>query len=315
MIRPLTYAGCLLLAIILNAGCSGKPSDKVAQKDPAKKYAEIPLRVEHLFPDSSVAFARVGHISILTRSQAYERLGQLANQYWEYGFIGLGTATYTSGDVRVSAEIAQFEDAVHAYGFYSLVRPEGIATLQLGSEGYQQGHSLYFTQQEYVVTLSSLNESTQALPVMDLLAKSVSERIGDSAAVPLMFTLFPREHRIPASGKFFPVKFLDIPGLHAVFSVDYVIDGDSLTLFIAPDSSGEQFMNLTDYASSIGQMKLHPHGLGLDDGYSLSFPHPTYGVILAGLKQHELIGVVGYNHQTYGALVRKWVDEIPVARF
>jgi hypothetical protein len=246
--------------------------------------------------------------TIIHRADVPRTFGDRAGRYLQYRFIALIGATYRIQDLDISIEIAQFADDTHAYGWYALDRPDGAEVVTLGAEGYVEGNSLYFTQNNIVVTLSSLDGMDRAGDAMRLLAVTVSSRIGPVHPLPAQFAFFPEANRISPSQKFIPRDFLNIPDLNDVFTVDYLIDADTLVLFLTEDSSGEKYIGTMQFATSIGGSMAPTIPMKFDSDYGLVLDHPPAGRVLVGLKNFRLIGASGYDPTRDGTFVKKWVD-------
>ena len=235
-------------------------------------------------------------------------MGETAETYLRYLFVGMAKRTYKTSNGKLFAEILQFADETHAYGYYALTRPSGQMVKRIGAESYQSGNSRYMTKSDCVVILSAENEGNEIL--LENLAITISEDIAGQKSIPPTFLLFPYKNKIVPSQQYFPYAFLEIPGMGDVYTSSYIFENDTVTLFFTMDSTGEKFAYLKQYAETTGKVTQPVKKFPYDGEKSLAFNHPAEGVIIGGLKLNKFVGIVGYRPESSDKLLFDWLRGI-----
>ncbi|KAA3632236.1 MAG: hypothetical protein DWP97_11380 [Calditrichaeota bacterium] len=246
---------------------------------------------------------------VLVRPAAFQsQMGETAETYLKYLFVGKAKRTYKTNNGKLFAEILQFADETHAYGFYALTRSPGQMVKRIGGESYQSGNSRYMTKSDCVVILSAENEGNEN--ILENLAITISEDIAGQKSIPATFLLFPYKNKIVPSQQYFPYAYLDIPGMRDVYTSSYIIEKDTVTLFFTMDSTGEKFAYLKQYAETTGKVTQPVKKFPYDGEKSLAFNHPGKGVIIGGLKLNKFVGIVGYAPESSDKLLFDWLRGI-----
>ncbi len=246
-------------------------------------------------------------VKIIMRADADSGLGERAQKYLEHNLVGMASADYEVNGVTASAEVAQFSSPEDAYGFYASLRPIGIGIGRLGTESFALGGVTYFTRGDLVVALSTDQEDSVQLAAQSFLGQEINSRISDPPMPPRFFVLFPFAGKINFSNQYCSRTFLGVTGVDAVYSTAYSTGGDTAVLFLTIDESGEKFLRLSEYAESIGDVSSAPTSFVFDSGYSVSFRHSGDGMIVAGLVQGKLVGIIGYDSTKNDRLASGWV--------
>ncbi len=304
----------IILVIIAAAGLVWFYGKKDAPTIDRKKILEerlaiIPFTAEMVLPDdSSIApdGSRI-NFSKLLRTNISDSTFTNAGQYLNALVIGLIRATYENNGKNVYVEIAQFASANDAYGFYSQNRPAGVPFDSIGTESYYWNDTLRFTKSNFVVTSASDADSNRYWSSM-VSARFIDQNITSMSMPPMFFKLFPYRGQIVPSQKYYSLNFLGVEGLDEVYTIDYAVDEDTLTLFLTTDTAGAKFVGLSDWGSDFGEVTKAPEQFEYPDLFSLTFEHPQYGQIVAGMANRKLAGVIGYNRATGLELGSKWIQ-------
>lgn len=302
---------CLMCLCLISLSCGKKEKEVVPPtQDAAKAVTELPFYADTLLPGSIETYdiELVDSINTILSDDADSSLGQKARRYLSYNFVGLATARYEVRGVPVSVQIAQFASLEDAYGFYASLRPDGIGRGGLGTESFSLDATTHFTKGEFVVTLSVGEEDDTLFVAQSLLGQEISSRISGAATAPQFFMLFPFADKIAFSNKYYSRDFLDVGGLDKVYTTSYLTGGDTAVLFLIMDESGMKFLKLQEYAESTGKVSPASTTFAFDDGYSVSFKHPTQGMIVAGLVRSKLVGIIGYDPDKNDRLATTWVQ-------
>ena len=138
--------------------------------------------------------------------------------------------------------------------------------------------------------------------------KAPAPELTREQAFPGIHESFPDSARVDSVGRWVMRDFLGVDGLNDVYTMDYIIDGDSLTLFAAEDEGGVNLVRLMRAAGQTEAGVAELAGFGYDENYGVSFAHDSAGQVLAGLKSGWLLGAVGYNERRHRDFVRGWVE-------
>jgi len=299
----------LILLCGLIISCSKKKPDAVSRQQAIEEIiSKINFDAEQLLPasDSETKLTSTNTTVVLKRNEITDSTLSDSKKYMNSLVVGLVRSfqKYETNDVII--EIAQFVSPNDAYGCYSQNRPPGAAFDTLGTESYFGGNTLSFTKSNYVV-----NVTVQAQEIKYAAAKSIAKlieaRISQRSALPLFFRLFPYRDQLVPSQRYYSLDYLGVSLLDEVYTLDYVIDNDTMTLFMTTDTSGKKFLMLSDWGKENGELKPAPKEFDFPDAHSLSFVHAEHGQIVAGLVSRKLVGIVNYNRGSGIELGTKWV--------
>jgi hypothetical protein len=299
------------LTIMAGAMCLGFVCFSCSKKQETETaVAERPFYATDLLPGDTgtLEIKHLSPVKIIIRADADSILGPQAKQYLSFNLVGMATTEYEVGGEMVSAEVAQFASPEDAYGFYANLRPVGAGDGKLGTESFTLGTIRYFTRGEFVVTLSIDQEDSAHLAACYLLGQEINSRIPAPSSPPQFFVLFPFADKIAFSSKYYSRAFQDVAGFDRVYTTDYFAGGDTAVLFLTIDEGGEKFLKLREYAESIGEVSSVPIHFVFDNRYSILFKHPSEGIIIAGLVQGKLVGIIGYDSTKNDRLTSTWVQ-------
>lgn len=270
--------------------------------------ADWPFNADELLPVTfdTANIKRVDSVRVVRVNGMNDYLGKWSDDYISYNCAGVAATKYDVDGVPVYVEIAQCAESQDAYGLYASRRPVGVPITPPGTESFTVGTTRYFTHSEYVVTLSTEKESDST--AVNTLAQSIDNGIELRPGMPTFFILFPYRYRVAASAHYYAYNFLDIPNFNQVFTIDYLTHGDTATLFLAPDESGEQYLSLRAYVKNSGGSSEVPSTILFEGGHGVSFEHPNGKRIIAGLARGKVVGIVGSKGLPEETLLSKWVE-------
>jgi hypothetical protein len=97
------------------------------------------------------------------------------------------------------------------------------------------------------------------------------------------------------TAKIYAESFLGQRFLADVHTQDYLLDGDSLTLFLTEDRPGDKYLQWSQAAGENRRAVEIEEGLPYDEGRLFCFVDDYHGQIIAGLKSGLLLGIVNYD--------------------
>lgn len=280
-----TIAVIIILLLLFVTGCGGEKKEVAA------------VDSEKLLPPSFSEFdlERVSDTRIFDNKGLWEYINGGAEIYLIYNFIDVSTADYKKDDVEIVVDMYRFKTSKDAYGLYTVFRPPDAEIIRLGVQGFMAPASLHFVKGEYFVQLTGDPE----IPGGDLaiinLAEEISKNITGTTEKPAIYSDFPQENIVPLSDKYITEAFIGQKFLTEVFTQDYLIDKDSVTLFLTGDKMGSKYLAWSDFAEKVGQKIAAPDNLPYDEGYAFIIDDSYYGQMLVGLKGGRLAGIIGYN--------------------
>jgi len=302
------------ISLLLLMSCSDDSSKKETAKQTEpnmQTLADMEYHAESLLPPSIETYDinRLEESLTIKAVDSKTQLGGSAGHYLDYNFIGMSTAKYNVKGIPISVEVAEFATPDDAYGHYSILRPNGASLIRMGTESYSIGASRYINQGPYVITLSSEDTTNNAASAVSLLSHEIVNRIEDKPLLPNWYLLFPYKDKIPASNRYYAYNYLDIPDFNKVYTTDFIANKDTVTIFLTHDPAGEQFIKFMDHANTVTKMDV-PELLDYDKGYSVSFLHPEYGVVIGGIAREKVVGILNYNPEKNYSILKTWIEDL-----
>lgn len=224
--------------------------------------------------------------------------------------IGIVRTKYEAGSKPVAVEMAQFASSNDAYGFFSQVRPNGVTPVEgMVAESYFKDDTLRFTKADYVVTVSSKADTNRTETILNI-GKKIDSSLAIKTRPPQFFLLFPYKGQVVGSYKYYSINLMGIDGLDNVYTVDYQVDKDLMTLFLTMDTSGSKLIMLNDWGEKHATINSVPTEFDFLGSNVKSFTHPEQGQIVAGMVSNKLAGVIGYKRDSGVQLVPRWMQGI-----
>jgi hypothetical protein len=186
-----------------------------------------------------------------------------------------------------------------------MLRPDGVETQPVGTEGFSSGGTLDFVEGQYLVRFISLAGVASAGESM-LAAELMEERLPGVSAKPQAFSHLPQQGRLPATEKIYAGSFLGQQSLTDVYCCDYQYGGDTLTLFLTEDSSGRK---LSLWRQDAEVSTSPPEGFGFVAGQAIALEDNYHGRIVAGHASGKLVGAAGFDSRSL-KFVADWIESL-----
>lgn len=299
-----------VVSALIFSSC-GKDTAKDRQRQLEERLAKIHFKSDSLMaysvpienPGGSLSYHR------LSRNQITDSTLNNASDYLNSLVIGIVRTSFQYNDKDVSVEIAQFATSNDAYGYYSQRRPNGIALDSMGAESFLQNDTLFFTNADYVVSVTTTADTNRIVTIREV-GKLIDSKFTTLSRPPQFFILFPYKNQIVPSQRFYSRNFLNIEGLDSVYTIDYTVDEDTLTLLLSMDTTGTKLVKLAEWGEEFGQVNSVPKEIEYPGGFAESFTHPELGQFVVGMVNNKLAGVIGYKRPTGIQLVPRWIQGI-----
>ncbi len=293
-----TLLAATALTLWLSCGGKDEPQPQVV---PLAQYLPESL--------TTIGLQRQGEILLFNRETLWEHIDGGAELCLMYDFRDLANVTYKGADVEMMVNLYRFSDSLMAYGYYSLLRPADATILNLGAEGFMVQGVINVVKGEFFLHLVGFDQSAQTEIALANLAEDITGRLPGSTRTPEPFRHFPESAAIRSTNVFHAALFLGQKFLDNFYSQDYLLGMDTVTLFLAHDSTGGTYLTWLEYADKIKESKELPGDLPFDLGYGFIVRDSYYGDIVAGLKSGKLVGMVGYS-DSHKDFLLEWLKSL-----
>ncbi len=272
----------MTLAILI-AGCGGD-SEPGAQE---AVYSYFPKEFE------GQDIIRTSDIDIYIGDSLYEYINGGAELYHAYDFIRVLTASYQMGEEEVIYDIYEFQDPEKSYGLYTMLRPDYIETLDLGVQGFSAGSAVDFVKGQYLVRLTGFTYTDEFAKKLVSFAHAIDGIVEGITDRPQKFNLFLEESKLQAGDKIIAESYLGHDFLTHIYSQDYQLDDDTVTLFLSQDPNQAKMAGFksVEVSEEVGETDVPD--LGTEDIF-ISYDS-FHGHILAVADHGILKGMTGYE--------------------
>jgi len=232
----------LLFIISIAAGIihaqesSGYP-DKIASTEKEDIPLDIQNRLKMLLYGIEETGARPNGKGVFYGRNLWEYIDGAAESFHAYHFTALIHRDYIIQEAEVTVDIYDMNDSLLAFGMYASERSPEYHFLDIGAEGYGDELGLNFFQDRYYVKLTAFSESGSTLPLLEKIARKISENIGTGKSLPNLFSRFPDTNRIARSEQYILRAPLGYSFLSPVFSVQYQKGEETSMLLVADTKS------------------------------------------------------------------------------
>lgn len=251
--------------------------------------------------------SRTSDIRVYVGDSLWEYINGGAELYHSYNFAEVATADYSYGGAELLLDIYLFDSDDNAFGLYSQLRPEVAGAVPLGAAGFSSQTNIVFLKGPYVVMVTGFAISPQTAAGISAAGAVLNRVVPGRVDLPDMFDRLPSQNAVPYSEKMFAESFLGESALTNVYTRDYNLGGETVTLFLTADY-GDKFNAWKE--RQFGRLITVDLGLPPDNAdRTVASDHDYYGQIVAMGKSGYLAGAVGYT-DTHRDLVSGWLQSI-----
>jgi hypothetical protein len=289
----------MLITALLISGCGGE-----SESTGGSVSADfLPDKIE------ATGFERSSEVETYVGESLFEYINGGAEVYHQYGFVDVVTAYYTQDQTEIVVDVYRFEDSDNAYGLFSSLRPLDPTVVDYGIEGFTSGTTVDFVKGSYLVRLVGYDDSPETSAALLSMAREFDDLVPGKTTPPKMFALFPADGRMESTLKIQAESFLGQKALTDVYTIDCSADGESVTLFLTNDATGEKYAQWSERAAKHKATAVTLQSFPYDDGKVFMAEDAYYGQIIAGIKGEKLCGMVGYDESRQGLLV-SWLNSM-----
>jgi len=236
----LRTSGLLLLAaLIVTTGClmSSPPPEPAQPGIAGWTHPFLP-------PDRAVdKWDQCEKLAVYNADNLYRYLGRNATLYKEYGFEELTQTQYRvgiEGTERLTVELHRMTDNVAAFGIYSVEHDRKAEVVELGARACATDLSVDLVKGLYFVRLKLDKTVPESRDSLVRFAAYVAQRLPGDDALPVLFSAFPVENRVPNSEQYLAPKSNEPAYLHAGYRVLYDIHGKQCSMFLSDLQTPDQ---------------------------------------------------------------------------
>jgi len=293
----------LCCAVIISCGDETKDEGKQTAEDQAT-VSYLPERID------GTSIERTSEPQLFVGESLYEYINGGAEQYHEYGFVEVATAYYKNGESEVIADVYRFDSSEHAYGLYSVLRPDNARLIPLGIEGYVTRSSLECVKGAYMVRLTGYDESKETAEMLSFLGDALEAALPDKTGKPAMFDLFPVDNRAPTSDKIIATGFMSAEFLKDVYTQSYSLDGDTVRLFLAADMENVLFSQWIDALGMNDPRSSQLIERLADSVAAFRLKSQHHGKAIVASKGNWIAGAINYD-ETHRDFLITWIESLP----
>jgi len=259
--------------------------------------------VLELLPDPAPFEAEIIEVSeVYTAENLYEYINGAAEAFIAYDFEQLAHQVYMVGGTEVTVDIYDMGTLENAFGIYSRERRRGNDFLSIGTEGYQAGDILNFTQDCYYVKLAAFAESGDASSLLLSFSESISGQLPPSSGLPETFSLLPTAGLVPHSQIYIKQSPLGHNFLSPGYMADYRLGNGDITVLLSPSAAANEVSSklkrLREHLAKGGEI-LPQEEWGKEAFLARS---KYQGNVLATGKEHFAVILVGVGETYEGFL-------------
>ncbi|MGC2449671.1 MAG: DUF6599 family protein [Candidatus Sulfotelmatobacter sp.] len=165
-------------------------SSDISQKQ-IQTFLSVPLPGK-LTPEEAATYYKADSL--------YQYIDGGADVYLLYDFRVLLHQELKSASSEVTADVYDMGKREDAFGIYAAERSPKYKFVSIGIEGYRSKGILNFVQDHYYLKLQA--DGAKADPLLDPLARALSQRIGGVRTAPALLLKLPRENKIERSEQY-----------------------------------------------------------------------------------------------------------------
>jgi hypothetical protein len=295
-VKTIVRIGFLSVVLLASVLSCGGPHDGSQAQGPARF---LPRSI------AQTGWSRPPELSKFSGDSLFQYIDGAAEMYHKYDFVDVNVAEYSRYDDEITVDLYRFGSPDMAFGMYTTLRPDESETIDLGVTGFCFGPSLVFVRGRYMVGLTGYDESGVVISGLRTIAAAVDSLLPGKTELPRMFALLPRPGYLPHTEKVLAESFLGRGFLTDVYTADYGLAGDTVTLFVTDDESGQKLLRWSEITPSperFTDLPFDSDGLAVSDAW--------HGLVVAGPRAGKLAGIVGYS-VSHRDFLTAWLDSFP----
>jgi hypothetical protein len=222
----------ILLALSLSLASPAQEAGSGKAAGAARVPDAVRARLIQILPNPLPDHAAAqGPTAFYTAANLYEYMDGAADVFLLYDLQALMHQEIKAGEVDLTVDVFDVGTPQDAFGIYAAERSPNYDFVALGAEGYRNEGIVNFLQDRYYVKLAAFGSGADA--VLDLFAKSLSERIGGSRTLPALIAQLPASHRKPHTEQYMRKDPLGHAFLSPAYQADYAWEKGESKLMVS----------------------------------------------------------------------------------
>ncbi len=195
--------------------------------------------VEISFPGSIKGLKR-GEVLSYSGDKLYLLIDGEAETFERYGYLNMQVVPYEGKDGVIQVQVSDMGNNLMAFGIFSFYTNKHGKFVEIGSNGFQEEHSLYFYKGRFFVQVQHL-KGKNAGELLENVSREINEILPDKPVKPVEIGYFPAENLIKYSVRYIPKYFMGYGFLPPAFEAYYQDEkGGRFRVFILMAESGEK---------------------------------------------------------------------------
>jgi hypothetical protein len=262
-----------------------------------------------------------GEVRRFNTDTLYEKINGKAQLYQSYNFAELLFTTYTAGEASLDVYVYDMGQADNAFGIYKAEEGEDAEAVEIGAGGYASGASVFFWKGKYYINILAGGEepghasegggSDAHKAVAMKLASAIADQIKSAGQSLWAEQVLPQADRVAGSFEFRKSDAFGLDFLKDVFSAQYKVVDQDLTLFVmreaSPDKAEDVLKQYEAFGAKYGKVLETADTAGAK--VMLVESSGTYDVVFR--KDRYFGGATAAGDKDAAkAMVTKWVQDL-----
>ncbi|MBN2563378.1 MAG: hypothetical protein JXQ75_20855 [Phycisphaerae bacterium] len=206
--------------------------------------------VEGPFPESAAPGWRAPvQVSRFTPDNLYQKIDGRADLYLQFHVVGLTFGAYcheTDRQRMIDVYWYDMGTPENALGAYRSEAPEGATPVSIGRDGYEVDGAVFFIKgSQYVQILPGTPDESDGAAARQI-ATRIGEAIEAGSQDPWATDALPRKGRVSDSLEYMAEDVFGLDFLKDVFTAEYDLEGERMTLFIHRAGDGAAARQVLD---------------------------------------------------------------------
>lgn len=278
MIKIITIL--IVFCLIVSIPCYGeKPGDCPEKGGDGKNIISFPSEIKGL---------KRGEVSTYEGDRLYLLINGEAETFEQYGYLNMQVVSYEGENSVIQVQVSKMPDNLTGFGIFSFYTDKHGKFVEIGSNGFQDDHSINFYKGRYFVQVQHLKGNISG-NVMENVSREICKILPDKSLKPVEVDYFPAENLIKYTVRFIPRHFMGYSFLPPAFEAYYQDEkGGSFRVFILTAESEEKLKE------SIDRMK-----------------EKVKDVIMTEMLENKAVGAVGFKDKEKAkALIKQVLKRI-----
>ena len=191
------------------------------------------------FPEN-IKGLKKGEVSTYAGDKLYLVIDGEAEIFERYGYLNMQAVSYEGKYGVIQVQVSDMGNNLSAFGLFSYYTNKHGKFIGIGSNGFQEEHSLYFYKGRFFVQVQHL-KGKNAGELLENVSREINDILPDEPVKPLEIGYFPTENLIKYTLRYVPKSFMGYGSLPPAFEAYYRDEkGERFRVFILMAGSEEK---------------------------------------------------------------------------